>query len=121
MLTALAVILLVLVLFGLTIFFHELGHYMVARWCGLKIEAFSIGFGPSLLQKTVNGIKYKIGLFPFGGYVALPQLDPTLGAREEQLDEAERLPSVTPLRKIAVNWFDGNRPFPGVRLLRVYI
>jgi len=103
MISSLFVILMVLILFGLTIFFHELGHFMVARWCGLKIEAFSIGFGPALLKKTVNGVMYKIGLFPFGGYVALPQLDPTLGAREEDVAEEDRLPAVTPLRKIAVS------------------
>ena len=93
----------VLILFGLTIFVHEFGHFLVARWCGLKIEVFSIGFGRSIIQKTVNGVVYKIGIFPFGGYVALPQLDPTLGARQEAEGTEDPLPSVTPLRKIAVS------------------
>lgn len=103
MLTAAYIILLVLILFGLTIFVHELGHYLVARWCGLKVEAFSIGFGPAILQKTVNGIRYKIGLLPFGGYVALPQLDPTLGLQADGEDASQKeLPRVSPPRKIAV-------------------
>ena len=33
------------------VFFHELGHYLVGRWCGVKIEAFSLGFGPELLAR----------------------------------------------------------------------
>ena len=67
----------VVVVFSFTIFIHEFGHYLAARLCGLKVDAFSIGFGPSIWHKRVNGIDYKIGWFPFGGYVALPQLDPT--------------------------------------------
>ena len=34
------------------VFFHELGHYLVGRWCGVKIEAFSLGFGPELLARV---------------------------------------------------------------------
>ncbi len=69
--------LVVIVFFGVTIFIHELGHYLTARWCGLKVEVFSIGFGPAIWKRKINGILYKIGCIPFGGYVALPQLDPT--------------------------------------------
>ena len=67
----------VVVIFSFTVFIHEFGHYLAARLCGLKVDAFSIGFGPSIWHKRVNGIDYKVGWFPFGGYVALPQLDPT--------------------------------------------
>ncbi|MCK5529081.1 MAG: RIP metalloprotease RseP [Kiritimatiellae bacterium] len=63
-------------LFGFTIFVHELGHFLVALWCGMQIDTFSIGFGPAIVKKTVRGVTYKIGWFPLGGYVALPQLDP---------------------------------------------
>lgn len=66
----------VALLFGLTIFVHELGHFLVARWCGLVVDVFSIGFGPALWKRKVNGVTYQIGCIPFGGYVALPQLDP---------------------------------------------
>jgi len=71
------VALVVILFFGVTIFVHELGHYLVARWCGLVVKVFSIGFGPAIWQRKVNGIVYKIGCIPFGGYVSLPQLDPT--------------------------------------------
>ncbi len=70
-------VLVIVLLFGLTIFVHELGHFLVARWCGLVIETFSIGFGPAVWQRKSGGIVYKIGCLPFGGYVALPQMDPT--------------------------------------------
>ncbi len=77
MLLAIYTVLMVLVLFGLTIFVHEFGHFLAARRCGLVVEVFAIGFGPALWQRRVNGVTYKIGCIPFGGYVSLPQLDPS--------------------------------------------
>ncbi|HOW96981.1 MAG TPA: RIP metalloprotease RseP [Kiritimatiellia bacterium] len=70
-------------LFGITIFVHELGHFLVARWLGMVIETFSIGFGPALWKRKVGDITYKVGLIPFGGYVALPQMDPTGEGKSE--------------------------------------
>lgn len=60
--------------FGACIFIHELGHFLAARLCGLRIRAFSIGFR-KIWGKTVNGVEYRIGWVPFGGYVDLPQID----------------------------------------------
>jgi regulator of sigma E protease len=77
MLTTILTIIIVAILFGMTIFVHELGHFLAARWCGFTVDTFSIGFGPALWKRKVNGVVYKIGSIPFGGYVALPQLDPT--------------------------------------------
>lgn len=52
------------------VFFHELGHYLVGRWCGVKIEAFSLGFGPELLARVDKaGTRWRLALFPLGGYV----------------------------------------------------
>jgi len=52
------------------VFFHELGHYLVGRWCGVKIEAFSLGFGPELLAYVdSHGTRWRLALFPLGGYV----------------------------------------------------
>lgn len=49
---------------------HELGHFMVAKWCGVKIERFSIGFGRGILQWTdKSGVEWRIGWIPLGGYV----------------------------------------------------
>lgn len=91
----------VLLLFGLTIFIHELGHFLVARKCGLVVDAFAIGFGPALWKRTYNGVEYKICLLPLGGYVALPQMDP--GSDHPDSDMAKRkLPRVAPWKRILV-------------------
>lgn len=96
-----------LLVFGVTIFVHELGHFLVARWCGLRVDAFSVGFGPALWKRTINGVVYKIGILPLGGYVALPQLDPTgsggVGVGDDNEAKARVLPRVTPGRKILVS------------------
>lgn len=52
------------------VFFHELGHFLVARWCGVGIEAFSVGFGREIVGWTDRrGTRWKIGWLPLGGYV----------------------------------------------------
>src|SRR6201992_2294433 len=59
-------------LFVLTIvvFFHELGHFMVARWAGVKVLTFSLGFGPELVGFNDRyGTRWKISAIPLGGYV----------------------------------------------------
>lgn len=71
------VTMIVLLLFGVSIFAHELGHFITARLFGMVVDVFSLGFGPSIWKKKYRGILYKIGIFPIGGYVALPQMDPT--------------------------------------------
>ncbi|MBT8046349.1 MAG: RIP metalloprotease RseP [Pontiella sp.] len=105
MLEILYIVVMMLFLFGVTIFVHEWGHFIAARKCGLVIEAFSIGMGPALWKKEIDGIVYKIGAFPIGGYVSLPQLDPE-GMEKVQGDnnEADRktLPDVSPWKKIVV-------------------
>ena len=55
---------------GPLVFFHELGHYLVARWCGVGAETFSIGFGREIAGWTdKRGTRWKIGWLPLGGYV----------------------------------------------------
>jgi regulator of sigma E protease len=59
-------------LFTLTIivFFHELGHFLVARWCGIRVLVFSMGFGPEVAGfNDRHGTRWKISLIPLGGYV----------------------------------------------------
>src|SRR5712672_3708419 len=59
-------------LFVLTIivFVHELGHFLVARWCGIKVLVFSVGFGPELVGFNDRyGTRWKISAIPLGGYV----------------------------------------------------
>ncbi len=52
------------------VFFHELGHYLVARWRGVKIDAFSLGFGPELFARVDSrGTRWRVAALPLGGYV----------------------------------------------------
>src|SRR5471030_2396434 len=64
----------VLLLFNLLIGVHELGHFLAAKWRGLKIERFAIWFGKPIWKKKINGVEYALGWIPAGGYVALPQM-----------------------------------------------
>ena len=108
----------VLLLFGVSIFAHELGHFLAARAFGMVVEVFSLGFGPSIWKKKYRGTLYKIGIFPIGGYVALPQMDPTdalpaakpkqtdvtagTSANEATTPPPKPLPPVAPWKKIIV-------------------
>jgi len=92
----------VLLLFGITIFIHELGHFWVARKLGMRADVFSIGFGHAIWKKKVNGVLYKIGWIPFGGYVALPQMEPGGGRTVDDEGNEVPLPRVEPWKKIAV-------------------
>jgi regulator of sigma E protease len=52
------------------VFFHELGHFLVGRWCGVKVDAFSIGFGPELYaREDRHGTRWRVAAIPLGGYV----------------------------------------------------
>jgi regulator of sigma E protease len=59
-----------IVILSAIVFVHELGHYLVGRWCGVRIDAFSIGFGPELFARVdARGTRWRIGALPLGGYV----------------------------------------------------
>ncbi|MFQ6672390.1 MAG: RIP metalloprotease RseP [Candidatus Tectimicrobiota bacterium] len=61
---------------GLLIFVHELGHFLVAKYTGVGVERFSIGFGPRLLGRTYGETEYRLSAIPLGGYVKLIGEDP---------------------------------------------
>lgn len=68
-------IVLVVLFFGGSILVHELGHFWAARWRGLRVTRFSIGFGPKIFAwHGKDGVEYRLAWIPLGGYVALPQL-----------------------------------------------
>jgi regulator of sigma E protease len=112
----------VVLLFNLLIGVHELGHFLAAKWRGLKVDRFAIWFGKPIWKKKINGVEYALGWIPAGGYVALPQMasmeiiEGKGGEPEEKTIEpfAERvggdltetkaaaLPNVSPLDKIIV-------------------
>src|SRR5206468_5639366 len=98
----LLILLEVLLLFNLLIFVHELGHFLAARWRGLKIERFAVWFGKPLWQKEINGIVYCLGSIPAGGYVALPQMASMEAIEGKTENKAEQLPPVSAFDKIIV-------------------
>ena len=59
------------VLLGLVIFVHELGHFLAAKLRGVRVTRFSMGFGPAMLQTTRGGTEYRLAWFPLGGYVQM--------------------------------------------------
>lgn len=98
-----------IVFFGGSIFVHELGHFLAAKWRGLKVLKFSIGFGPKICAwKGKDGCEYRISLLPFGGYVALPQLadmgrlEGGEGKGADGMGEEERLARTLP----EISYFD---------------
>ncbi len=92
----------VILLFNLLIIVHELGHYLAARWRGLKIERFGIWFGKSLWEKKINGVTFCLGSIPAGGYVALPQMAPMEMIEGKNESDEEPLPPISALDKIIV-------------------
>lgn len=111
LITVLAIVACIL-LFSFAIFIHEFGHFLAAKLLGFQVDTFSIGFGPALWKKTIRGVEYRISAIPFGGYVALPQLDPagTAGVQGSKTEgdaagekvEAAPLPPMTEWKKIVV-------------------
>ncbi len=69
--TKLIYIIIAIVIFGLLIAIHELGHFLVAKACGVKVLEFSIGMGPQLWHKEGQETKYSLRLFPIGGFCAM--------------------------------------------------
>ncbi|MBW1778009.1 MAG: RIP metalloprotease RseP [Deltaproteobacteria bacterium] len=73
-----------IVVLGVLIFFHELGHFLVARLFGVGVEKFSLGFGPKILGKTVGITEYRLSAVPLGGYVKMVGEEP-----DAELDPAD--------------------------------
>jgi regulator of sigma E protease len=72
-----AVVALVVVLaFGALVIIHELGHFLVARGCGMRVERFSVGFGPVLLRRVSGDTEWAVSAVPFGGYVKIAGMGP---------------------------------------------
>jgi len=92
----------VLLLFNLLIFVHELGHFLAARWRGLKVDRFAIWFGKPIWKAKINGVEYALGTIPAGGYVSLPQMA-TMEMIEGKGDSSgHALPPISALDKIIV-------------------
>jgi regulator of sigma E protease len=92
----------VLLLFNLLIGVHELGHFLAAKWRGLKIDRFAIWFGKPLWKKNIDGVEYALGWIPAGGYVALPQMATMEVIEGKGESSGKPLPPISPLDKTIV-------------------
>ena len=72
---------------GLIIFVHEMGHFLAARWCGVRVDVFSLGFGPKLLSFERGDTTYQLAAVPFGGYVRMAGELPDGSGRPPAHDE----------------------------------
>ncbi len=80
--TFLAIIALLVVL-GVVVFIHELGHFFAARWAGVRVDKFSIGFGPAIVKwHDRRGTQWQIACLPLGGYVSIYGQDMMFNRRE---------------------------------------
>ncbi|MDE3083864.1 MAG: RIP metalloprotease RseP [Verrucomicrobiota bacterium] len=95
--------LLIVLFFGGSIFVHELGHFLVARWRGMHVERFSIGFGPKIFSWRRGGVEYRLSWLPLGGYVLLPQLAEIGLIEGTSATDVSKLPPVTYKTKFLVS------------------
>ena len=78
------------------------GHFLAARWRGLKVERFAVWFGKPIWKKKIGDVEYCLGCIPAGGYVSLPQMAP-MDVIEGKGDEPrELLPPISAIDKIIV-------------------
>jgi regulator of sigma E protease len=81
-----------LLVLGVLIFVHELGHFLVARWYGVRVLTFSLGFGPKVIKFTRGGTEYCVSIVPLGGYVKMAgetTQDERQGAPDEFLSKSK--------------------------------
>ena len=84
------------------VFFHELGHFLVARWSGVRVLTFSIGFGPRLWSfKDKRGTEYQLAAIPIGGYVRMLGED-EFSEQPQPEEIAESFAAAKPIRKVAI-------------------
>ena len=90
------------------ILFHEFGHFIAAKIFGVKVEAFSIGFGPILLHKKIKGTDFRLSLFPLGGYCSMKGEKDFQKALEENRKEIsgdfDSLYGIHPLKRAAIGF-----------------
>lgn len=91
------------VILSALVYVHEMGHYIVARLNGVRVEVFSIGFGPEVFGwNNKNGMRWKVSYIPLGGYVKLAYDDEIEGTKESRSDPGSMM-SKTPWQRIAIS------------------
>jgi len=90
---------------GLVIFFHELGHFAVAKWCDVHVERFSIGIGPILWSRQRGETEYALSALPFGGYVKMlgqDDMDPNQMTSSEIAENPRSYSAKSVLQRMAI-------------------
>ncbi len=90
---------------GMVIFFHELGHFAVAKWCNVHVERFSIGIGPILWSRQKGETEYALSALPLGGYVKMlgqDDMDPNQMTSSEIAENPRSYSSKTVLQRMAI-------------------
>ncbi|WQW49038.1 RIP metalloprotease RseP [Helicobacter pylori] len=82
------------------IFVHELGHFTIARICGVKVEVFSIGFGKKLCFFKLFGTQFALSLIPLGGYVKLKGMDKEEKEANEENQADDSYAQKSPFQKL---------------------
>ncbi|MDD4850268.1 MAG: RIP metalloprotease RseP [Gemmiger sp.] len=90
-----------ILVFGVVILVHELGHYLAAKRCGIRVDEFSIGMGPALWQTEKNGTRYAVRLLPIGGYNLLGDVEHTEPEEMVAPADAGAVPPKAPSAKAA--------------------
>jgi len=73
-----------LVLFGTVVFFHELGHFIIAKKVGSEVSEFAIGMGPSLISFNKNKTRYSLNIIPIGGFVKIEGLEKEIKTTDQE-------------------------------------
>lgn len=91
------------VVLSVLVYIHEMGHYVVARMNGVRVDVFSIGFGPEIFGwNNKNGTRWKVSYIPLGGYVKLACDDEIEGTEKSRSDPGSMM-SKTPWQRIAIS------------------
>ena len=104
-----------LIVFGLVVFVHELGHFLAAKAFRVYAPRFSIGFGPALFRKRWGETEYVLAALPLGGYVRMASRDDGMASSIEGGNESEALPEDDPRYDPAALMPFGPHPVPAGR------
>ena len=88
-------VILAILLFGLLVIVHELGHFTVAKLCGVKVEEFAVGMGPVLFQRQKGETMYSLRCVPFGGFCAM-------AGEDEHSDEPRAFTNQAPWKRALI-------------------
>jgi regulator of sigma E protease len=90
-----------IIILSILVVVHETGHFLFARLFGVRVLAFSIGFGPVLLKKTVGDTEYRISAVPFGGYVKMKGQE-DVGLPDEPINDEDDFRKKSVLKRVAI-------------------